>query len=86
MEDDILRTVEARGHFMSTEPIVEQRLAALEAAVKEIQDRLGSPPSTEKWWEKIPPVEDIESFRQMLEYGRAYRHADRPRDEPGEQP
>ncbi|HEY7152785.1 MAG TPA: hypothetical protein VH575_02400 [Gemmataceae bacterium] len=71
---------------MSTEPTIEQRLAALEAAVKEIQDRLGPSPSAERWWEKIPPVEDIEAFDEMLEYGRAYRYADRPPDEPGEQP
>jgi hypothetical protein len=70
---------------MSTEPTIEQRLAALEAAVKEIQDRLGPPPSAERWWEKIPPVEDIEAFQKALEYGRAYRYADRPPDEPGEQ-
>lgn len=70
---------------MSTEPTIEQRLAALEAAVKEIQERLGSPPSAQRWWEKIPPVEDIEAFEEAMEYGRAYRYADRPPDEPGEQ-
>lgn len=70
---------------MSTEPTIEQRLAALEAAVKEIQGRLGLAPSTEKWWEKIPPVEDIEAFEEAMEYGRAYRNADRPPDEPSEQ-
>jgi hypothetical protein len=70
---------------MSTEPTVEQRLAALEAAVKEIQNRLGLAPLAERWWEKIPPVEDIEAFREAMEYGRAYRYADRPPDEPGEQ-
>lgn len=73
---------------MSTEPTIEQRLAALEAAVKEIQDRLGQPPSAERWWEKIPPITDDlrEAFHQMVEYGRAYRNADRLPDEPGEQP
>jgi hypothetical protein len=70
---------------MPAEKTIEERLAALEATVKEIQDRLGSPPSAERWWEKIEPVTDIEAFRQMLEYGRAYRNADRPPDEPGEQ-
>jgi hypothetical protein len=66
---------------MATEPTIEQRLAALEAAVKEIQDRLGPPPSAEKWWEKIPPVEDIEAFEEAMEDGRAYRYADRPLSE-----
>jgi hypothetical protein len=67
---------------MATEPTIEQRLAALEAAVKEIQERLSPPPSAEKWWEKIPPVEDIEAFEEAMEYGRAYR----PPDDPSEQP
>ncbi len=74
-----------RRSRMSAEPTIEQRLAALEAAVKEIQDRLGPLPSAEKWWEKIPPVTDIETFHEILEYGRAYRYADRPPDEAGEQ-
>lgn len=70
---------------MSTESAIEQRLAALEAAVKEIQQRLGLPPSAEKWWEKIPPVEDIKTFEEAMEHGRAYRYADRPLDEASEQ-
>lgn len=70
---------------MSTEPTIDQRLAALEAAVKQIQEQLGLPPSAEKWWEQIPPVEDIEAFEEAMEYGRAYRYADRPPDEPSEQ-
>jgi hypothetical protein len=70
---------------MPTEPTIEQRLAALEAAVKEIQERLGRPAAAERWWEKIQPVEDIEAFEEAMEYGRAYRYADRPPDEPGEQ-
>jgi hypothetical protein len=70
---------------MSTEPTIEQRLAALETAVREIQNRLGLASSPEKWWEKIPPVEDIEAFEEAMEYGRAYRYADRPPDEPSEQ-
>jgi hypothetical protein len=73
---------------MSTEPTIEQRLAALEEAVKEIQERLGPPPSAERWWEKLPPIEDdlLEAFHQMVEYGRAFRNAEPLPDEPGEQP
>jgi hypothetical protein len=52
--------------LIPNEPTIEQRLAALEAAVKEIQDRLDPPSSAEKRWEKVPPVEDIEAFHQML--------------------
>jgi hypothetical protein len=85
MKNDIRSSIESGAHLMSTEPTIEQRLVALEAAVKQIQERLDPPPSAEKWWEKIPPVEDIEAFRETMEYGRAYRYADRPPDEPGEQ-
>ena len=71
---------------MSAEPTIEQRLAALEAAVKELQSRLPPPPvAAPNWLDKvIGSVSDSEAFEQALEYGRAYRYADRPPDEPGE--
>lgn len=72
---------------MSTQPTIEERLTTLENAVKEIQERLGPPPSAERWWEKIPPIEDDlrEAFHKMVEYGRAFRNADHPLDDLGEQ-
>ncbi|HWG43964.1 MAG TPA: hypothetical protein VN688_14395 [Gemmataceae bacterium] len=64
---------------MSTEPTIEQRLAALEAAVKEIQNRLGPPPPAPNWLDKvIGSMKDEPAFLEMLEYGRAYRQADYP--------
>lgn len=68
---------------MAEEKSIEQRLTALEESVRELQSRL--PPPDQKWWEKIPPITDREAFEQVLEYGRAFRYADRPPDEPGEQ-
>jgi len=69
---------------MSAEPTIEQRLAALEAAVKELQSRLPVPTPDPKWWEKTGPITDVEAFDEAMEYGRAFRYADRPPDEPGE--
>jgi hypothetical protein len=71
---------------MAEEQTVEQRIAALEAAVRELQSRLPPPTAALNWWEKIGPITDREAFEQVLEYGRAFRYADRPPDEPGEQP
>jgi hypothetical protein len=72
---------------MSTEPTIEQRLAALEEAVRELQSRLSAPTPAPNWIEKITgSISDVEAFEEALEYGRAYRHADRPPDEPDEQP
>lgn len=70
---------------MAEEKTIEQRLAALEEAVRELQSRL-PPAPVEKWWEKLPQISDLEAFDQAMEYGRAYRYADRPSDEPDEQP
>ena len=71
---------------MAEEQTIEQRIAALEAAVRELQSRLPPPIPALNWWEKLGPITDREAFEQVLEYGRAFRYADRPPDEPGEQP
>jgi hypothetical protein len=65
---------------MAEKKSIEQRLAALEEAVRELQSRLPPVPA-EKWWEKIPPVSNLEAFEKAMEYGREYRYADRPSDE-----
>lgn len=72
---------------MSDPMNIEQRLAALERAVAEIQQRLGSASASGNWWEKaFGSIRDEAAFLEAMEYGRAFRHADRPPDEPGEQP
>lgn len=70
-------------HFMSAEKTVEERLAALEAAVQELQNLVRAP--SPNWWEKaFPPITDVQAFEEAMEYARAFRQADRPPDEPGE--
>lgn len=73
---------------MPTETSIEERLAAVEAAVAELKRRLEIPEPepvpapAPNWLEKvIGSVSDIEGFDEVLEYGRAFRHADRPADD-----
>jgi len=71
---------------MSDPSNLEERLAALERAVAEIQLRLAGAPAPGNWIEKMTgSISDVEAFREATEYGRAFRHADRPPDEPSEQ-
>jgi hypothetical protein len=69
---------------MLDEKVIEQRLAALERTVAELQRRLDSVSVSTNWIEKVTgSVSDVAAFREALELGRALRHADRPPDEPG---
>jgi hypothetical protein len=71
---------------MIDEVTLEQRLAALEKAVTEIKRHLGLAPVSGNWVENLPgKITDLEAFEKVLEYGRAFRYADRPPDEPEEQ-
>jgi len=64
---------------------LERRLEALERAVADIQRQLASVPNSGNWIEKMKDsISDVEAFREAMEYGRAWRHADRPPDEAGE--
>ena len=65
---------------------LEQRVATLERIVADLQKRLGADLSMADWLKKIGTVTDIEAFDQAMEYGREFRHADRPPDEEGPQP
>ena len=63
---------------------LEQRLEALERAVAEIQLRLAGTPAPGNWIEKISgSIPDHEALSEAMELARAWRHADRPPDEPG---
>jgi hypothetical protein len=56
---------------------LEERLAAVERAVAELQQRLPAPASN--WIQRVTgSLKDEPAFEQVLEYGRAFRHADRP--------
>jgi hypothetical protein len=72
---------------MLNETVLEQRLATLERAVAELQDRLCVTPASDNWIEKITgSISDEAAFREALEFGRAFRNADRPPEEAGEVP
>jgi hypothetical protein len=71
---------------MLDEAILEQRLAVLERAVADLQHQ-AEVPAPVNWLEKLTgSISDEAAFLEALEYGRALRHADRPVDEPGEEP
>ncbi len=64
---------------MSTGPTIEQRLAALERAVADLQQQVAAQPPPENWLERIiGSFKDEPAFDEVLEYGRAFRAADLP--------
>lgn len=67
---------------MLDETTLEQRLVTLEAAVSDLQHKLEEKPASTNWLEKIiGSVADEAAFREALEYGRAFRQADKPNDD-----
>lgn len=65
---------------MLNETTIEQRLVTLEQAVADLQSKSQS--TSENWLEKfIGSISDEAAFLEALEYGRAFRQADRPLDE-----
>ncbi len=67
---------------MTKEEEFERRLAAIEQAVAEIQQRLATMPDPDNWLDRvIGSVTDVEAFEEALKYGRAFRYSDRPLDE-----
>ena len=72
---------------MTTAATVDERLTALEQAVANIELQLAAPAPSDHWLNKvIGSISDELAFREALEYGRAFRNADRPGDDSGEQP
>ncbi len=71
---------------MQTELQIEQRLAAVETAVRLLQQQLTILPSASNWLERISgSFKDEPAFEQVLEFGRAYRAADAPPEEEKEE-
>lgn len=66
---------------MTSETLIEQRLAAVEAAIAEIQHRLDrdEPVQPENWVERFRgSFKDDPFFAEIVAYGQAIRAADRP--------
>jgi hypothetical protein len=64
---------------------IEERLTAVEEAVRELQRRLTIMTPALNWLERITgSFKDEPEFEKVLEYGRAIREADRPPDDAGE--
>jgi hypothetical protein len=60
---------------------LEQRLEAVEAAIVELKQQQNHPESN--WLEQITgSFKDDPIFDEVLAYGREYRYADRPNDDP----
>ena len=69
---------------MPSEMLIEQRLSEVEAAVAELQRRLPSPQPAPNWLKEIIGFfKDEPAFQEVLDYGRAFREADRPAGDQG---
>ena len=72
---------------MLDEVRLEQRLAMLERAVADMQQRLAQAPVSGDWLDKVTgSISDEAAFLEALEFGHAFREADRPLDQPAGQP
>lgn len=64
---------------MSYDATIEQRLAAVEAAVAELKQRMTVTPPAANWLHQVSgSFKDELAFEEVLAYGRALRVADRP--------
>jgi hypothetical protein len=58
---------------------LEQRLTALEEAVRELQEEMHARNPTDDWLDRlIGSMKDEPAFDEVLSHGRAIRQADRP--------
>jgi hypothetical protein len=70
---------------MSTETVNEQRLAALERAVTELQQRLENSPPTGTWLQRFSGAfKDEPAFEEVVAYGRAIRSEELPVEDDGQ--
>jgi hypothetical protein len=71
---------------MLDETTFERRLITLEQAVSDLQRKVDSKPTSENWLQKlIGSISDEVAFLEALEYGRAFRQADKSISESDEQ-
>ena len=68
-----------------SETSLEQRLAAVETAVIELQRRLDSLSPSPNWLDQvIGSLKDEPAFEEVIAHGKAIREADQLSDEDGE--
>lgn len=71
---------------MLDEATLERRLAILEQEVADLKRQSNSNFISDNWLDKlIGSISDESAFLEALEYGRAFRDADKPMDEGHEQ-
>jgi hypothetical protein len=69
---------------VSTETLVDQRLAALGAADAELQRRLQPSQPAPNWLEQVVgSFKDEPAFEEVVAYGRMFRESDRPAGDHG---
>jgi hypothetical protein len=79
--------IQTEEQTMITDIVVETRLTALEHAVAEIRKQISDVRHSNDWLGKVTgSISDEKAFLEALEYGRAYRNADRPADDNGAPP
>ncbi len=69
---------------MMTQTQLEERLLAVETALKEIQRRLATLPPAPNWLDEIiGSFKDEPAFEEVIAFGRAFREAQPYPDDPG---
>lgn len=68
---------------MPAESLLEQRLAAVEVAVQELRSIVLARKPVPNWLDRLTgSMQDDPAFEEVLAYGRAFREADRPKEDP----
>jgi hypothetical protein len=61
---------------------LDQRMTAVEAALRELQDRMKARETAPDWLDRvIGSMKDEPAFDDVLAYGRARRQADKPAED-----
>ena len=69
---------------MMTQTQLEERLLAVETALKEIQRRLATLPPAPNWLDEIiGSFKDEPAFEEVIAFGRAFREVQPYPDDPG---
>ena len=84
MRKDNNRHMMRKEATMDANRTLEERLAGVEADVRDLRRRLEARPPTDNWLDRvIGSFEDEPAFEEVLEYGRAIRADDRPPEDAG---